>query len=80
MLKNLADITFEEFSEWANRRACDGRWDLGTAIVSSELCSKIYSKTRFILFKRRRKKNQNELFEKYKPIYFQMDSRINVSE
>lgn len=25
MKKEIKDVTFDEFSEWANRRACDGQ-------------------------------------------------------
>lgn len=25
MKKEMKDVTFDEFSEWANRRACDGQ-------------------------------------------------------
>lgn len=36
MMKKVKDITFEEFDKWANDRACDGGWGIGTAIVCIE--------------------------------------------
>lgn len=34
-------MTFKEFNEWCNRRACDGCWGLYTAIYCIEICGKI---------------------------------------
>ena len=34
-------MTFKEFSGWCNKRACDGCWDISTAICCIEICSKI---------------------------------------
>ena len=34
-------MTFKEFNEWCNRRACDGCWDMSTAICCIEICGKI---------------------------------------
>lgn len=34
-------MTFKEFNEWCNRRACDGCWSMGTAIYCIELGRKI---------------------------------------
>lgn len=28
MKKKIKDCTFKEFTEWANARACDGRWGM----------------------------------------------------
>lgn len=28
MKKEMKDVTFDEFSEWANKRACDGQWSV----------------------------------------------------
>ena len=34
-------MTFKEFSGWCNKRACDGCWDMSTAICCIEICRKI---------------------------------------
>ena len=36
-------MKFKEFSEWCNERACDGYWDMYTAIQCSSICQEIYS-------------------------------------
>ena len=41
MKKEMKDVTFDEFSEWANRRACDGQWSMLTAMVSAEAISEV---------------------------------------
>lgn len=30
-------MTFKEFNEWCNRRACDGYWSMNTAIYCIEI-------------------------------------------
>lgn len=30
-------MTFKEFSEWCNQRACDGFWDIATAIYCMDI-------------------------------------------
>ena len=32
MKKKMKDITFEEFNEWCNMRACDGKWSMFMAV------------------------------------------------
>ena len=34
-------MTFKEFNEWCENRACDGCWDKSTAICCIEICRKI---------------------------------------
>ena len=34
-------MTFKEFNEWCNRRACDGCWSMNTAIYCIEIGRKI---------------------------------------
>ena len=34
-------MTFKEFNEWCNRRACDGCWSANTAIYCIAICRKI---------------------------------------
>lgn len=77
MKKKIKDVTFAEFVEWANRRACDGKWDLQTAATCCELIGDIYKQTRYVLF--RKKKKQEELFEYYKPLDFNLDVEIELN-
>ena len=39
----IKDCSFEDFSGWCNARACDGAWGLNDAIISSEICTKVYA-------------------------------------
>ena len=34
-------MTYKEFVNWCNRRACDGCWSMGTAIYCIEVVKKI---------------------------------------
>lgn len=34
-------MTFKEFNKWCNCRACDGCWDMNTAMYCVEICRKI---------------------------------------
>ena len=34
-------MTYKEFVNWCNRRACDGCWGMGTAIYCIEVMKKI---------------------------------------
>lgn len=34
-------MTFKEFTAWCNERACDGRWDMLTAMVCIDLMAEI---------------------------------------
>lgn len=44
-------MTFKEFSDWCNKRACDGCWDMSTAIC----CIEIYRKINALPFWKRNK-------------------------
>ena len=43
MKKLMRDVTFEEFDEWCNRRACDGRWSFEDAILCCNTMKEILS-------------------------------------
>ena len=75
MRKQMKDVTFSEFVNWANNRACDGDWDLQTAITCTELIGDIYKQTRHAIFRR---KKQEELFKYYKLIDFNPYAVIDV--
>lgn len=44
-------MTFREFADWCNARACDGCWGMGTAIYCAEIIREISA----VPFWRRRK-------------------------
>ena len=74
MKKAMKDVTFEEFSEWANRRACDGQWSMLTAIVSSESISEVMKvKSLF-----HRKKKREEAWEEIKKETFNLEAEIDI--
>lgn len=73
-MKPIRDITFKEFSEWANDRACDGRWSIFMAItccnaVKEVMCVKP-------LFGRRKAREQ--AWERIKAKYFELDGKLDV--
>lgn len=35
-------MTFKEFANWCNDRACDGQWGMAEAIACSETASAVY--------------------------------------
>lgn len=78
MKKQIKDVTFEEFDNWANERCCDGGWSLVMAIASAEIIGKIFDETKHIILPRKKKKTREELFEKYKPEYFNLEGEIDV--
>ena len=45
-------MTFKEFDEWCNARACDGMWSIGIAIACSDILGEMFK----ISIWRRRKK------------------------
>ena len=74
MAKKIKDITFDEFSEWCNRRACDGQWSMQTAMICIEVYDKIYAiKSIF-----RKKKKREDEWNKIKADYFNLDAEIEV--
>lgn len=62
MKKEMKNVTFDEFSEWANRRACDGQWSMLTAMVSAEAISEVM-KVKSI-FHRKKKRKEKRLGKK----------------
>ena len=39
--RKVSRMTFKEFNEWCNRRACDGCWSANTAIYCITICREI---------------------------------------
>lgn len=74
MIKKLRDVTFEEFDEWANHRACDGKWSLSDAIQCAEAIRMVLDVKP--LFGRKRKREQE--WERIKQEYFNLNAEINV--
>lgn len=74
MKKAMRDVTFDEFSEWTNRRACDGQWSMLTAIVSSESISEVMKVKPLF----HRKKKREEAWEKVKAENFTLDAEIDI--
>lgn len=37
----MKDVSYKEFKEWCNKRACDGRWSIQDAIVSSQIIDQV---------------------------------------
>lgn len=74
MKKKIRDVTFKEFDNWCNTRACDGRWSLSDAIHCSTICSQILSiKPIFGRSKKREKE-----WEKIRGEVFNLDMEINI--
>lgn len=74
MKKEMKDVTFDEFSEWANRRACDGQWSMLTAMVSSAAILEVMKVKPLF----RRKKKREEAWEKVKAENFILDAEIDI--
>lgn len=74
MKKEMKNVTFEEFSEWANRRACDGQWSMLDAMISAEAISEVM-KVKSIFH---RKKKREEAWEKFKAKNFMLNAEIDI--
>lgn len=72
--KNIRDCTFEEFSEWCERRACDGAWSMETAIVCIKAIDEVMSIRPLFGRKKAREKRWKEVAE----IYFKPDGKIEI--
>ena len=74
MKKEMKDVTFDEFSEWANRRACDGQWSMLDAMISAEVISEVM-KVKSIFH---RKKKREKAWEKIKAENVMLDAEIEI--
>ena len=73
MLKKIKDCSYEEINEWANQRACDGKWSLATALVFTKVLSK------FPKFYINKKMKQNmELQKRLKQENINLDFEIDM--
>lgn len=74
MKKKIEDVTFEEFDDWCNRRACDGRWDIVTALSCCQICNEVLSVRPLFGREKAREKRWNEL----KVEHFEADAEIEL--
>lgn len=75
MKKCMKDVTFEEFSEWSNRRACDGKWGYGTAII----CLQVHAEIMKVKPLFNRKKAREKKWQEIKKDYFNLEAEIEVN-
>lgn len=74
MRKKIKDVSFEEFSEWANKRASDGAWSMQTAFICIEATKQVYAVKSLFGKKKKREEKWNEI----KGDYFVLDAEIEV--
>ncbi len=73
-MKKIRDVTFEEFSDWANMRACDGCWSMTMAMVSIDVISEVMKVKPLF----HRKKKREETWERIKKETFNLDGEIDI--
>ena len=74
MKKKMKDITFEEFNEWCNMRACDGQWSMFAACFYIEAINQVLKvKSLF-----GRKKAREKEWERIKNEYFNLDAEYKL--
>jgi hypothetical protein len=61
MQKNFKEMTYKEFKEWCNDRACDGAWGVYQAMTYIKIMEAIDSIHIKGLFKKRATKKEQEL-------------------
>lgn len=61
MKKKMKDITFEEFNEWCNMRACDGQWSMFMAVNCIEAIRRVQKVKSLFGRKKQEKKSGNVL-------------------
>ena len=73
-MKKMKDVTFEEFSDWANMRACDGCWSMTMAMVSIDAISEVMKIKPFF----HRKRKREEAWKKIKKETFNLEAEIDI--
>ena len=61
MKKKMKDITFKEFNEWCNMRACDGQWSMFMAVNCMEAIRQVLKVKPLFGRKKQEKKSGNVL-------------------
>ena len=74
MKKKIKDVTFKEFDEWANMRACDGKWCWSAALVSAEAIGEVLKVNPFFGKAKKREEKWNEIKAKY----FNLEGEIEI--
>lgn len=74
MKKRIGDMTFSEFDEWANKRACDGKWSLFDAMVCTEIITRVLSVKPLF----GRKKAREKEWERLRAENLKLDSELEV--
>lgn len=74
MKKKIKDITFKEFDEWANIRACDAGWSFCEALASAEAISEVLKVKPFFGKAKKREEKWNEI----KAEYFNLEKEIEI--
>ena len=75
MRKKMKDITFEEFDEWCNMRACDCQWSLFMAVNCIEAIRQVLKVKPLF----RRKKAREKEWERIKNEHFNLDAEIELN-
>lgn len=74
MIKKIRDISYREFSEWCNMRACDGRWSMVDAIVCISIINEVNSIQS--LFKRNKKREERWDKLKYEKLNLELEIEV----
>ena len=72
--KCIKDITFEQFSEWCNNRACDGAWSMGSAMTCIEVIDEVMKVKPLF----GRKKAREEKWKSIRGEYLNLDFEIDL--
>ena len=57
-------MTFKEFDEWCNERACDGCWGMNEALICCRVCGIIHNQAKGLFKSKKREKLWNEYPDK----------------
>lgn len=74
--KKIIDITFKEFDNWANARACDGKWSCTEALVSSEIIREVFKINSIF----NRNKKREDKWDELKSKYFDLNAEIKLDQ
>lgn len=74
MKKSIHECTYEEFNEWCNRRACDGKWSAFVTMVCIEIINEVQS-VKPLFF---RKKAREKYWKEHTHDWFRDDVKIEV--
>lgn len=67
--KIIEEMSYKEFSNWCEERACDGRWSMMDAIACSEMIREIEIVVKGKIFKNKARENEwKNLKAKYSKI------------